>query len=786
MVALIFCLASSSAGFAKTIDNFSKPAAWRAVGEAPAPSARAEGGMKLEMPFQSGLDRVYWDRDGAWDFSSASSFDLELSCDQPSAIRSLAIYFRSGKGWYIWSKPLAAAGRQKLTLSKSDFQTEGTPAGWNKIDKIRISPWKGQSHNASLIMHALATRSDRLYLVQATASAPNDAERGVAKRTTERLSRWMTASGIGHTVITEDELARAAAGASLIVFPYNPKIPAAGMKALRAYADRGGKLIVFYSSDDQLAKLMQVSLGAAQTTRDIARWRSMAFTPDAPRGLPARIHQQSWSIGPAQPATKQGRIIARWANAGGTASSEPAIIATPRGYWFTHILLDDDSLAKQRMLTVLLGQLAPDCWREAAGHARLNAGRIDGWRNATEAMHALDVLGQSNDNRETIAAFTRRIQQQHDAMQAHYAAGRYREATLSGYEVTALLIKAYGLAQRPAKGEFRAVWDHDATGWYPGDWERTAELMADSGINAVFVNATWAGLAHYKSEQVPSSFTCQHYGDQLEQAIRACRKYGIEVHAWLVCWTLENSREEFTKPLRKTDRLQRMAGGGEKLWMNPAHPANTKHHLDLIAEILARYDVDGIHLDYIRYPDSSSCFSGYTRQRFEHDSDRAVADWPADVRHGGARHGEFTRWRAGIITAFVRQTRALVREKKPEAKLSAAVWGGYPEIVTSIGQDWGAWMKEGLLDFVTPMNYAQELYRFTALIDQQLPLPGVRGRIFPGIGVTANESQLRGDQVIEQILALRQRGVGGFALFDLSQTLVDDTLPALRLGITRP
>jgi len=95
-------------------------------------------------------------------------------------------------------------------------------------------------------------------------------------------------------------------------------------------------------------------------------------------------------------------------------------------------------------------------------------------------------------------------------------------------------------------------------------------------------------------------------------------------------------------------------------------------------------------------------------------------------------------------------------------------------------------MSEGMLDFVCPMNYAQELGRFTALIDQQLPLPGVRGRIYPGIGVTANESQLRGDEVVEQILALRKRDVGGFVLYDLSQSVVDDVLPTLRMGTTKP
>jgi len=792
LLALTLWCAATVSIHAQPIDSFRYADAasagknWRSISDAPPPRPAPQGGLVFSLPFSTDRDRVYWDRDGEWNFTGATGFELEVSCPQPQAMRSLAIYFRSGTGWYIWSQPLSAAGRQKITLQKGQFTAEGNPAGWNKIDKIRISPWKGQPINTELTVHNLTARRENLYLIQATASAPNATERSVAQRTTERLSRWLKQNGIPHAVATEDQLEKIAGSASLIVLPYNTKVPAAGIKALRSFVQRDGKLMVFYSSDDQLAQLMDVKLGATTNTRDIARWRGMAFDDNAPAGVPERVHQQSWNIGLATPASKNGRVLARWINAAGRKSSDPAVIATPRGYWFTHILLDDDNREKQRMLTGLLANLEPALWKDAADHALLNAGRIDGWSSASQTISALNVLAERHPNQDTILAFTRRAGIHQRNLHELYEKGRYREATLKGYELTDQLIRAYALAQSPVTPEFRGVWDHDGTGWYPGDWDRTAKLMADSGINAIFINATWAGLAHYPSKLLPQSFTYRYYGDQLEQCIKAARKYGIEVHAWIVCWYLENSPAEFTAPLRKGDRLQHGSKGNERLWMNPAHPANTRHHIDVITEILTNYDVDGIHLDYIRYPDSDGCFSPYTRQKFERDAGIKVTRWPQDVQSGGVHRERFVSWRAGNITAFVKQARAATGKIKPGAKLSAAVWGGYPQIVSSIGQDWGAWMKDGLLDFVTPMNYAQDLYRFTALLDQQILLPGTRGKIYPGLGVTANESQLRGDQVVEQILALRQRKAGGFALFDLSQTVVDDTLPTLRMGVTRP
>ncbi|HMO49800.1 MAG TPA: family 10 glycosylhydrolase [Kiritimatiellia bacterium] len=783
-------LAMSALG--QVIDDFSYTSsleagsAWRAIDGPPPATPTSGGGLTLPIPFSDGRDRAYWDRDGKWDLAAPTGFKLEITCEKPSAMRALSIYFRSGKGWYIWSKPLPAAGRQKLILAKSDFKTEGAPAGWHKIDKIRISPWKGQTIDTTLILHRLAGYSDRVFVVQAGTSLTNASERTVATRTTERISRWLHQAGIPHAVVNEDKLVPSAATASVFVLPYNPKINPDGLKALRAMTGRGGKLMVFYSSDDQLAKLMDVKLGAATNTRDIARWRSMAFTGDAPPGVPSRVHQQSWAMGPAQPASAKATVIAWWSDAAGRRSDEPAVIAGPHGFWFTHILLADDNLAKQRMLTGLIAALDPSLWRDAADFARINAGRIDGWPDVETASTAITALAERHPDRETLTAFLRRIHGHHQAMNDRIAAGRYQDAVLKSYELTDLLIRTYGLAQRPLAGEFRGVWDHAATGWYPGDWERSARELAESGINAIFINATWAGLAHYESKHVPSSFTFGLYGDQLEQCIRAARKYGLQVHAWLVCWTLENSRVEFTTPLRKGDRLQHGVGGNKRLWMNPAHPDNVRHHLDLIREILDRYEVDGIHLDYIRYPDSGACFSPYTRRRFEEAAGRKVANWPKDVQSGGLHREAFVRWRADTVTDVVRQTRNLVKQQKPAVKLSAAVWGGYPQTIASIGQDWGQWMKEDLLDFIVPMNYANELYRFTALLDQQLPLPGVRGKMYPGIGVTANESQLRGDHVVEQILAARQRGIKGFVLYELTRTLADDTLPTLRMGVTRP
>jgi uncharacterized lipoprotein YddW (UPF0748 family) len=196
--------------------------------------------------------------------------------------------------------------------------------------------------------------------------------------------------------------------------------------------------------------------------------------------------------------------------------------------------------------------------------------------------------------------------------------------------------------------------------------------------------------------------------------------------------------------------------------------------------------VDGIHLDYIRYPGGNHCFGPPSRRAFEQWLGAPAGGWPRAALGGGALRPKYARWRADTITSFVRSARDLVRSVNPGIKLSAAVWGGYPDTIDSIGQDWGAWLREGLVDFVCPMNYTEDTFRFASQVRRQLALPGAASRVYPGLGVTSAESQLAADKAIEQVAALRRAGAPGFMLFDLSHTLREETLPALRLGATAP
>ena len=86
-----------------------------------------------------------------------------------------------------------------------------------------------------------------------------------------------------------------------------------------------------------------------------------------------------------------------------------------------------------------------------------------------------------------------------------------------------------------------------APGAYPGDWERSAKLLAENGFNMILPNMLWGGLAHYASDVLPRSATFKQYGDQIEQCCAAAKKHGLEVHVWKVNYNLGDGAEGFRR-----------------------------------------------------------------------------------------------------------------------------------------------------------------------------------------------------------------------------------------------
>ncbi|NLB60013.1 MAG: hypothetical protein GX806_02910, partial [Lentisphaerae bacterium] len=489
---------------------------WRgSAGAAAVRPAREEAGVCLTCPFRGQTQRVFWDRTLNLDLRPYALLEMEFSCAQPEALRSLGIYLKSGAGWYLWLPRPTTAGRQTITLALDDAATEGKPKGWQSISGLRLSCTKAASINTEVVLHALRLRTCETVIVRADATLPNPVEGRAARSASARLSRCLNEIGLAHTIISDAQVASGALQtARVAILPYNPHPPRRELRALETFLKRGGRLLVFYAAEPRLAKMMGMTLGDYQAAKQVGQWSSFAFNQQAPAHVPPVVFQDSGNIRPVRPAAKGARVIATWRNQAGRTQKEPAWVQSQQGLWMAHILLDGDDANKKQMLLALLGELHPPAWQTAAAAAWNKSGRIASFQNLPETLAGIRRARTGKIS----AALVQQALAQDEELRIHVAQRRYPQLVQKAAELKATLLQLYASAQQPRTPEFRGVWNHSGCGLYPGDWNRTCKLLAEAGLTAVFPNLAWAGAAHYPSKLVPATQTARTYGDQLQQS----------------------------------------------------------------------------------------------------------------------------------------------------------------------------------------------------------------------------------------------------------------------------
>ena len=633
-----------------------------------------------------------------------------------------------------------------------------------------------------LVACVVTVQAAPVAVVQGNAAVPAG-ERRFAAALARHVERWYREAGVEAAYSDDTDLAKALAGKRVAVLVYLAQPNAAQMAALTAHVNRGGKLIVCYSSSPTLAALMGMQTVGYQKGSTDGRWSLMRFAETRPHGVPASILQTSQNLFLVQPLPGRAQVLAWWHDRQGRQTPEPAWLVSSVGYWMTHVLLaDGDAEAKGRLLLALAAAHDPSLWQPAAASV-LRQARLVGNGPDALSQRAGQVTDPARRARAVAAAQT--VKRTEATARQRLAAGQGYEAWLAANDLKARMYEVYGFLQTPRRGEIRAVWDHSGMGLYPGDWPRTCRLLKDAGITDLYVNVAGAAFAHYASAVLPRSRVFDEQGDQLAACLAAAKPLGLRVHAWLLCFSTEGATQERLAVFAKRGWVLTQPDGSPRLWLDPAVPEVRTYLEAAVRELAVKYATDGVHLDFVRYPDFVSSLGPTVKTRFERATGRRAADWPEDVKSGPLRQA-FIRWRAEQVSDFVQAARKAVRRGAPGKLVTAAVFGKYPSCLDAVGQDWESWVNIGLVDYVTPMNYTEDLAKFNEWLGQQTRLRQQAVKVVPGIGVTAAESRLDAAQVIDQIQAARRAGCPGFALFDLDTTLRQEILPVLRMGITAP
>lgn len=367
-------------------------------------------------------------------------------------------------------------------------------------------------------------------------------------------------------------------------------------------------------------------------------------------------------------------------------------------------------------------------------------------------------------------------------------------------------------------GEVRGLWVLRTSLNSPRSIDAAVRIAETSGFNTLLVQVRGRGEAYYQSaiepratdlDAQPASF------DPLAYAVAAGHRAGLRVHAWVnldlisSAATLPRSREHVVSrhpewlmvprplaaELRNLDprspayvgqlaRWTRAASASvEGLYLSPIPAASQDYTAAVVAEIVSRYDLDGLHLDYARYPNDlfdyspraleafrSSKVPGVSareRQRLDQAALGDPAAWPNMFPDGWAT---FRRER---LTTLVKRLHGAAKAARPDIVVSAAVAPDPKAARDRVYQDWPAWAASRLLDAVCPMAYTTDLAEFTAAVTQaQIAAAGLP--VWAGIGAW----QLPVDRTVEHVRIARRSGAAGVLLFSYDALSEIDLKPS--------
>lgn len=789
-----------TAGHAATIDacryadDAAAQAAWEPMrGTAPVTKAVIGGVEVLRLPCRfkdSPAERASWDRKVKLDLASCRGVEFKLLCRDASPVSHFSIYFQSGEGWYHAAFfPESSADWNTVVIDKTEATIEGRPAGWGQIETIRISAWRGKDVDTEFYLRDLrqagtlgADATVAIIRAESVALSRPD-ERRNALEYAEQIAETLGGLGVGCAVLSDLEVTpEQLKPARLVILPHNPSMPDSAVEHLIQYLGQGGSLVAFYTVPARLRPVLGMEGGRHLAAERPGQFSAIRFAEGALPGAPAVVGQRSWNINALEPIPGATRALAEWLDDKNQPTGRAAVLGGSNFVVMTHVLLRDDAANKGRMLLAMAGSLVPELWRQAAEAAIARIGSIEnfsGYENASNRIARLS--GESPRVIQTLAS-ARALR---DSARNLAARREFAQALDEAAAADRQVKEAFCQAQRAEPGEFRAFWCHSAFGVAGMEWDEAIRRLAQNGFTAILPNMLWGGAAFYPSKVLPVSPQVSGRGDQIAQCLAACRKYGLQMHVWKVNWNLGAAApKEFVDRLRAERRLQANAQGKEQLWLCPSNPENQKLEVESLVEVVRNYGVDGIHFDYIRYPDADHCYCAGCRERFERARNAPVPRWPQDVLAEGPLGRAWLDWRRGNITAVVRAVSEQARALRPGIAISAAVFPNWTTDRDSVGQDWKLWCERGYVDFVCPMDYTPLNGVFENMVARQVQWAG-RTPCFPGIGVSASSSHFGVDRVIDQIHITRRHHTHGFVIFNYGPAESRDLLPLLGLGITR-
>lgn len=364
-------------------------------------------------------------------------------------------------------------------------------------------------------------------------------------------------------------------------------------------------------------------------------------------------------------------------------------------------------------------------------------------------------------------------------------------------------VAASAIAVRAADPGVRALWVVRTTLTSPAAIDRMVAAARAAGFNTLLVQVRGRGDAYFSGGLDPRpAVIADPAFDPLQETIARGHAAGLGVHAWvnvnLVAGAneLPASREHvvyrhpewlmvpkaIAEDMAGVDprspeylgRLARFARGNaaevEGLYLSPIPAGAATYTAAVVRDIVERYPVDGVHLDYVRYPNEAFDYSRAALAAFR---EAVVQDLRAPERerldarlsdepllYTRAFPQRWHRYRAAMETALVARIAGEIRSVRSGTLISAAVSPDADEAASRRLQNWRDWIDRKLVDVVCPMAYTTDASLFAAQIEAARDAAG-SARVWAGIGAY----RLSATQIAENVAAAQRLGVGGTILF---------------------
>lgn len=314
---------------------------------------------------------------------------------------------------------------------------------------------------------------------------------------------------------------------------------------------------------------------------------------------------------------------------------------------------------------------------------------------------------------------------------------------------------------------------------------KTFNNFKNANFNMIFFQVRGNGDSFYKSKNEPwSHLLTGELGkdpgwDPLAFAIKTAHDLGLELHAWVNVFPVWRG----TSLPKKTNPIQPFLAHPE--WLicdstgnpmqlsnhyvsfSPGIPAVHDYIIKVFTDIIKNYDVDGIHFDYVRYPE------GAASKGLSHDP---ISIKRFKTKTENPQNLDWEDWQREQITTFISKAYDEITLLKPWIKVSAAVLGNYNQSgwsgYSQVFQDARRWSEIGKIDMIIPMIYKgkkEGKYGFSFHTKEWLEKNSIERPVFAGIGVY----RLEWNEILDEIDDYRKIGGAGFVMFAASSLNVE-------------